>query len=194
MNGDLYYVYHDIPATGTNRPNIYLIQSTNSGTNWDPPRQVNVEPGGTPTDQWQPVLAVKPDGTQLFVAWYDRQNDPTNHSLIDVYGSFVTLPLGTNVSANFRISTVSFPPIFTGTNQVLGTYDPTYPEEIHETDPRHCTDFFGNYANHMGDYDTAVADDNYVFYTWSDKRTRSRAGSVARQQADIRLVRLPWPP
>ncbi len=32
-----------------------------------------------------PVLAVKPDGTQLFMAWYDRRND-ANNSLIEVYG------------------------------------------------------------------------------------------------------------
>ena len=31
------------------------------------------------------VLAVKPDGTQLFVAWYDRRNNP-NNSLIDFCG------------------------------------------------------------------------------------------------------------
>src|SRR5438093_11273946 len=33
---------------------------------------------------------VKPDGKQLFVAWYDRRND-TNNSLIDVYGRWGTV-------------------------------------------------------------------------------------------------------
>jgi len=45
----------------------------------------------TRLDQWMPVLAVKPDGTQLFMAWYDRRND-TNNSLIDVYGRWERSP------------------------------------------------------------------------------------------------------
>ena len=29
-------------------------------------------------DHRTPVLAVRPDGNKLFIAWYDRQNDPNN--------------------------------------------------------------------------------------------------------------------
>jgi hypothetical protein len=35
-------------------------------------------------DQWMPVIAIKPVGNKLFVAWYDRRNDTSNNSLIDV--------------------------------------------------------------------------------------------------------------
>ncbi len=65
--GYFYYAYYDKPPTGTNRPNIYLRQLTN-GVDWSDPIQVNVEPGGVATDQWQPAVAVKSDGTKLFVA------------------------------------------------------------------------------------------------------------------------------
>src|SRR6266568_3184009 len=126
VNGYFYLAYYNQPPTGTNRPNIYLIQLTN-GVDWSDPIQVNVEPGGVATDQWQPAIAVKPDGSRLFIAWYDRRDDPTNHSLIRIYGVFATLPI-TSTSAfatNFAVSTVSFPPVFAGTT-MTGTnqFDP----------------------------------------------------------------------
>ena len=92
-NGDLYYVYHDKPDISIENPNIYFIQSTNGGANWSERIQVNLETtNGVPTDQWQPALALKPDGTQLFIAWYDRRNDPTNQSLIECGSNSIMRP------------------------------------------------------------------------------------------------------
>jgi hypothetical protein len=81
-----------------------------------------------------PVLAIKPDGTKLFVAWYDRRNDP-NNSLMDLYGRWADIsPNGTVVfGTEFRITTVNFPPVFAGTlpaNKDKGYYDPVYPPEF----------------------------------------------------------------
>jgi hypothetical protein len=79
-----------------------------------------------------PALAVKPDGTQLFVAWYDRLGD-TNNSLIDVFGRWTTIASNGDVSFHtndFRITTTNFPPVFAGTladNKTNGHYDPVYP-------------------------------------------------------------------
>lgn len=67
--------------------------------------------------QWMPVLAVKPDGTQLFMAWYDRRND-TNNSLMDLHGRFGTIATNGDVTFatnDFRITTTNFPPVFAGT-------------------------------------------------------------------------------
>lgn len=144
--------------------------------------------------QWMPVLAVKPDGTQLFMAWYDRRNDPTNNSLIETWGSFTRLPLtnATNFSLNFPISTVQFPPVFSGTRTNTGTFDRAYPPWISDA----CVIpgwFRGLYRDHMGDYDTAVSDAENVRYTWADNRTSITVGSVTRNQADVRAVRLHWP-
>jgi len=180
------------------QPNIYFIQSTNGGTTWSDPIQVNAEPtNGPPTDQWYPALAVKPDGSKLFISWYDRRNDPTNQSLIELYGAFAALPVSNAESfgTNFAISTASFPPAFTGTNDVPGSYDPVYPPWVSFDDPRRCTSFDGLYRDFTGnDYHTAVADENYVYCTWSDNRVWSTNQNVARPQADIRYVRLVWLP
>src|SRR4026208_2085416 len=75
-----------------------------------------------------------------------------------------------NFSTNFVISTVQFPPIFSGTNTVEGKYDPVYPSTFDVNDPRYCGSFQGIYKSHMGDYDTAVSDNNFVYYCWFDGR------------------------
>ena len=91
-----------------------------------------MKPAPATNDQWMPVLAVKPDGTQLFMAWYDRRND-TNNSLIDMYGRFGSIATNGDVSFptnDFRITTTNFPPVFAGTdtnNLPNGYYDPVYP-------------------------------------------------------------------
>ena len=82
-------------------------------------------------DQRMPVLAVKSDGTKLFMGWYDRRSD-TNSSLIDVYGRWATIASDGNVTFytnDFRITTTNFPPVFAGTSQSntnQGHYDPVY--------------------------------------------------------------------
>ena len=146
-------------------------------------------------DQWQPVITVKPDGTRLFVAWYDRRKDTNNNSLIEAYGCFANLPItgANNFATNFPISTVQFPPVFAGTNMVDGAYDPAYPPNFGQCDSRCCGSFEGRYRDHMGDYDMAVPDNDYVYYTWADNRTTSTNHGVNRNQADVRMVRVSWP-
>jgi|YelNatPaOPRAMG01_1025707.scaffolds.fasta_scaffold12882_5 hypothetical protein len=196
VSGHFYCVYVDKPTNGTSHPNIYFRQSTEGGTNWQAPIQVNVEPNGLPTDQWQPVLTVKPDGTQLFIAWYDRRDDPTNQSLIRTYGVFADLPVGSAVdfTNQFPISTTLFPPAFAGTNTIVGAYDPANPPYLHPDFGCIPGWFQGVYARFMGDYDRAFSDLSYVYYTWGDNRLWSTgATGTTRQQADVRCVRLPWP-
>ena len=119
----------DRETTANNRADVFFVCSTNGGTNWKAPARINTDT--TTNDQWMPVLAVKPDGTQLFMAWYDRRNN-TNNSLTDVYGCFGAI--GTYAAVNFggnvKISTVSCPPVYAGIfweNTNMGFYDPTYP-------------------------------------------------------------------
>jgi hypothetical protein len=196
VNSHFYVIYVN-PPSGTNRPNIYFRQSTSGGTNWDAAIQVNVEPGGVATDQWQPALTVKPDGGKLFVGWYDRREDPTNHSLIRMYAAFANLPI-TDANAfatNFAISTVTFPPVFTGTNTNSGAYDPAYPPNLGELSLDCVPGWFrGTYAKYIGDYDRAFSDSNYVYYTWTDGRIQlTSPNGPTRHQADVRLVRISWP-
>jgi hypothetical protein len=157
-----------------------------------------------------PVLAVKPDGTQLFIAWYDRRND-TNNSKIDVYGRFGTIATNGSVSLNteFRINTVSFPPVFAGTltnNMEQGHYDPVYPpcgvnlnwwypEWPPPPVPPEFEETFtlDTYSGHVGEYNQALAEGQYVYVTWADYRLPSPGTAYGRNQSDIRLVRLSWP-
>jgi hypothetical protein len=120
----LYVGYAD---KGTNdKADVFFVSSANGGTNWTSPLRVNTL---WTNDQWMPVLAVKPDGTKLFMAWYDRRTD-TNNSLIDVYGRWGTIASNRDVSFHtndFRVTTTNFPPVFAGTSQLntnQGHYDP----------------------------------------------------------------------
>ena len=161
-------------------------------------------------DQWMPVLAVKPDGTQLFMGWYDRRSD-TNNSLMDVYGRWAGI--GTNGAVSFgnefRISTVSFPPVFVGTlveNRLEGHFDPVYPPgdvNLHwwyaewpeppapPTEDENLTR--ATYIAHVGEYNAAFSDENSVYIVWSDARIPSVGLARIRSQTDIRALKLTWP-
>ena len=71
----LYVAYADKGTNTNDKPDVFLVSSTDGGTNWTSPVRVNTV---WTNDQWMPVLAVKPDGTKLFVAWYDRRSDTNN--------------------------------------------------------------------------------------------------------------------
>ena len=193
VTNHIYLVYHDSSADGSDKANIYFVQSTNGATSWSTPIKINTDV--TTNHQWQPSITVKPDGTKLFIAWYDRRDDSSN-SLIRTYGVFANLPItnANQFATNFSISTVQFPPVFTGANTNSGSYDLAYPPFFAGDDPRCCGSFFGSNKNNMGDYDTAVSDNSYVYYTWADNRNVTAGTLATRYEADVRFVRLSWPP
>ena len=149
-----------------------------------------------------PVVAVKPDGTKLFIAWYDRRND-ANNSLIDVYGRWGTIAADGTVTfgTEFRITTTSFPPVFAGTlpdNTIQGHYDPVYPPlgvDLHwwySEWPQGDTTL-ETYRTHVGEYNSAWAEGPYIYMTWTDNRLTASGTLFGRNQSDIRLVRITWP-
>jgi len=69
VNGNIYVVFNDKPA-GTDKADIFFTQSTNSGLRWSARVRVNDDSGTN--DQWQPTLAVMPNGEHLFISFYDR--------------------------------------------------------------------------------------------------------------------------
>src|SRR5688572_2970525 len=72
-----------------------------------------------------PVLAVKPDGTRLFVGFYDRRADPNNSSrhifgrIADISGATVTF------RTSFQVSASSFP-VIGNLITAEGDYDHAY--------------------------------------------------------------------
>lgn len=198
--GHLYVAYADTGTNSKDKANIYFTYSIDAGTNWTAPVQVNTV---WTNDQWMPVLAVKPDGTKLFMGWYDRRTD-TNNGLMEVYGRWGSI--GTNgtvtLDDEFRITPVSYPHVFSGSdtnNFVAGQYDPVYPPDfvnLHwwyrewPDDPLELT--VGTHKNHVGEYNGVAGDAHYVYFTWTDNRVRLHQ-SQTRAQSDIRVLRLPWP-
>jgi hypothetical protein len=162
VNGDIYVVYNDKPKQGgDDKADIFFTMSTDGGNTWSTPLRVNDDV--TTTDQWQPAIAFTPDGTHLFITWYDRRNDPTNDSLIDRYGVIGAISGHTlNFAPNFRITDVSFPPAFNQDPLVLPTY--------------------------MGDYDMATADNSYFYTTWGDNRNGDQWFA---NQPDVRFAKIP---
>jgi hypothetical protein len=204
----LYVAYADKGENSGDNADIFFVYSTDGGTNWTNPLRVNTV---WTNDQWMPLLAVNPDGTKLFIGWYDRRND-TNNSLIDLYGRWGTIASNGDVTlgTEFRITTTNFPPVFGGTlgdNKTDGHYDPVYPPvgvNLHwwysdwpppppPPDPDPNITPVGAYEGHVGEYNGTWAEAQYVYMTWADNRLMSGGTLYGRNQPDIRMVRLSWP-
>jgi len=142
------------------------------------------------------------------VAWYDRRND-ANNSLIDVYGRWGAIATDGTVTlaTEFKITTGSFPPVFAGTLTGSpytdpGHYDPVYPPNavnLHWWYPEWPIDFSqgdpftqDTYINHVGEYNGAWAEGQYVYMTWTDNRLAAAGTLFARNQSDIRSIRITW--
>jgi hypothetical protein len=179
VTGDIYVAFDDWgdnvgkanwgPDSGKDNGNIYFTESTDGGRKWSKPVQVNDDL--TTNDQWFPALAVTPDGSHVGLFWYDRRLDPGNN-LIDRFGAIGTVSGHTvTFGSNFRITDESFPPVFTyWTGTGWATQDPVPP------------------PGYMGDYDQAVADNNYFYTTWGDNRL---ADAFHANQPDVRFAKIP---
>ena len=140
VNGHLYMTYNDNP-TGLDKADIYFLSSTDGGATWSPPARVNSDV--TTNDQWQPTIAVTPNGENVGIFWYDRRLS-LNNGLIDYFGRIGTV-VSTGVAfrdTDFRITDQSFAAVV-GIDPLVNTV-------------------------YMGDYDQAGADDNAFYTVWAD--------------------------
>jgi hypothetical protein len=160
VNGNIYAVFNNKGA-GADTADIFFTQSTDAGATWSAPVRVNDDTGTN--DQWQPTIAVRPDGAHLFISFYDRRLDP-NNSLIDVFGAIGDIS-GSSVTfePNFRITDTSFP-------VVIGQ-DPAVS------------------ASYMGDYDQSAADNNFFYVTWGDNRLPNPNFPAHTHQPDVRFAK-----
>jgi hypothetical protein len=160
VTGDIYVVYNDQPNGSADKTDIFFTESTDGGNKWSKPVRVNDD--ATNNDQWQPALAMTPDGSHVGIFWYDRRLDPADN-LIDRFGAISTVSGHTVTFApNFRITDVSFPP-------ALGQ-DPS------------------QNPTSMGVYDMATADNSYFYTTWGDNRL---GDAFFANQPDVRFAKIP---
>jgi hypothetical protein len=157
-NANWMYMAVSDRGAGGDEADVFLTYSTDAGATWAPLDRVNTDM--TTSDNWQPVIAITPDGTGLFVSWYDRRG---NGAAIDVYGTDGVICNDGSVTfvPEYRISDGSWP--------VVIAQDPTI------------------VATYMGDYDQAVADNTGYYRTWGDNRL-SRLTHT--NQPDVRFTKI----
>jgi hypothetical protein len=133
----IYLVYNDVGQAPGDRGDIYFTQSTNGGRSWTTPVKLNDD--ATKADQFFPTLTVTPDGSHVFVTWYDRRNAATPNGNMERFG----------VIGKIDDDTVTF-----GHN--FDYSDAPFPESFGHD--------FITARDYMGDYDQ-VTSDNANYYT-----------------------------
>ena len=160
VSGHVYVTFNDNPA-GTDKADVYLVMSSDGGATWSARTRVNDD--ATTTDQWQPTLAVTPDGLTLGVFYSSRQEDPANN-LFKYYGRTAVISGSTlTFFPSFAISDVASLPEFGRDSVVNSTY--------------------------MGDYNHAAATPGYFHVLWSDNRD-DLAGGAPRKDPNIYYERI----
>jgi len=119
---------------------ILAVHSTNGGKTWSAPIRVNHDPVHDGKDQFQPAIAVAPNGT-FTCAWFDRRFDPGNR-LIDEEIAQSTDD-GKSFGVNVRVTKSSWDP-------AIGA--PKAPGGV----------------TFIGDYQGVAADNTTVHPLWND--------------------------
>ena len=139
-SGQLYIAWN---TTNHGDADVFLATSSDKGQTWSIPLRVNDDLVGNGANQFQPALAVAPDGV-VSVSFFDTRTDPA-HKLIDVFLAQSTNH-GTSFLPNVRVTTQS-------SNSALGQ----------------PTDDYGQ--GFFGDYQGLSADNLFVHPFWNDTRT-----------------------
>jgi hypothetical protein len=224
-NSHIYVVYCDVSSPGsiTDRGDIFLLESA---INWTDhtlsvssgPRKINND--RTQTDQWNPSIVANPAGTELFIGYYSRQEDPVTNSWIKAYGAkaYITNGLAQATFECIPIGLTNFLPFFNGTTNTTPPQDPWLFDSVWATqwvcldsnavpDGYYVsTDFppcpaWGNnpfgvwtdnpYMNFCADdYTWSSADSNYFYFAWCDRSRTNGAPPHARPDADIRFSKI----
>ncbi|HCV43087.1 MAG TPA: hypothetical protein DGH68_06350, partial [Bacteroidetes bacterium] len=143
VSGYIYVTFNNKGA-GSDKGDIFLVQSIDGGATWSAAVKINDDV--TTTDQWQPTVAVTPAGNKMGIFYYSRQEDVAGNNLFKFYGRIGNIS-GATVSwpaASFAISDVASLPEF-GRDAVVNTV-------------------------YMGDYQHAYATPTAFHVAWSDNR------------------------
>ncbi len=141
LAGNLYFVWSDFrngggtctfgPAVAQTPPcnnDVFYAFSTNGGATWSAP--INVTPASRfgPTAQWQAWGAVQPDGSDLFIGFYDRSYGQCETSgCNDITLATISRPSSVSARASYtRVTTSSMPNLVVANNPIeagfLGDY------------------------------------------------------------------------
>ncbi len=168
--GHVYIAYAADPGRQArgDASDVFVVRSTDGGAHWSDPVDVvkggavSANPDETTNDNFLPVLGVSPGGA-VSVFFYDRRNDPENHS-IDVYRALSID--GGKTWANERVTAESFP-----VPPLKPNFDPLVK------------------ACYMGDYNDGAVDDSGFYLTWGDNRLTVRNARFpnGRPDPDVRF-------
>ncbi|MBL8192427.1 MAG: exo-alpha-sialidase [Blastocatellia bacterium] len=103
--GNIYVVFSGRLDNREDRAEVLLVTSKDGGATWSNLTKLNDD--NSLADQILPSIAVADDGA-VAASWYDRRNDLTNLSLLDVYAT-VSTDGGNSFSANQRITNANWP-------------------------------------------------------------------------------------
>ena len=211
------------PTTSvTDQGDIFLAEAmiTNNGSLAITRGPLRINNDGTQTDQWCPAVTVKPGGTELFIGYYSRQEDPASNSWIRAYGAKgdVVNGLAKATFVCFPIGQTAFQPLFAGTNSLASMqYDPVYPAD-YPAEGFACWDAYARIAclpsgTNCGCSNTvyarfpnahwfqddntwAEADSSYFYYAWSDHSATwttvvlGTTNTTTRPDANVMLARI----
>jgi hypothetical protein len=165
VSGHLYLTFDNNP-TGTDKGDVYMVMSTDNGATWSAPVTINDD--GTTTDTWQPTIAVTPDGTNIGIFYYSRQEDIAANNLLKYNGRLGTIS-GSVITwlPSFAISDVGSLPEF-GRDAVVNSV-------------------------YMGDYQHAVATNDAFHVTWADNRD-DLPGGAPRKDPNVYYEKIPIGP
>ncbi|HLX59383.1 MAG TPA: sialidase family protein [Ktedonobacteraceae bacterium] len=140
QTGQLYITWSD---KGTGDADILFSTSRGHGQTWSAPLRVNDDALRNGANQFQPQMAVAPDGV-ISISFFDTRLDPS-HKLIDVYLA-QSIDHGATFLKNMRVTTQS--------------WDPAVDAPV---------DGYG--SQFIGDYQGLAADNRFAHPFWNDTRT-----------------------
>jgi hypothetical protein len=139
----VYVVYSDKGQAPGDRGDIFFTQSNNGGKTWTKPVKLNDD--STSADQFFPTITVTPDGSHVFVTWYDRRNAATQNGDMERFGVIGSIDDETvTFGHNFNYSDAPFPEVF-GHDRAAS-------------------------PDYMGDYDQATSDNSFYYTSFVDTR------------------------
>jgi len=140
VTGQLYIAWANLTSGDAD---ILFSTSNNHGLTWSVPRRVNDDAIGNGAEQFQPQMAVAPDGV-ISISFFDTRVDP-QHRLIDVFLA-QSIDHGASFLPNVRVTTQS--------------WDPAVNAPVNSSG-----------SQFIGDYQGLAADNLFVHPFWNDTRT-----------------------